>query len=275
MVPAGTPLRRSLRRMWVHGVGGATSRDPPTPRRPEIYEVAAIDAMGGPVEFWLASSYGGDRSSLRLATIQTLRRSYTSLHLRSMKGRAVRRSKRPSPKPPRHSNRITMEIGGSNRTILLRTSRRIFPPAQAHFHGYSAGCRSRPIHSTHKVTNPAWKNKPTFVTVVGRGRPVDQSPQQERMMAKRANAKTVEVNSSHVAYMSQPERGSQAHRRSWLPPHTPTSNSSAKGEQNEKESKMKPTQTGETWHRVLPRAQMGRRLVLQQGDRPPSGAEAV
>src|SRR5580700_5423917 len=28
-----------------------------------------------------------------------------------------------------------------------------------------------------------------------------------------------------------------------LPPHTPTSNSSAEGEQNEKESKMKPTQT--------------------------------
>jgi hypothetical protein len=28
------------------------------------------------------------------------------------------------------------------------------------------------------------------------------NPDQERMMAKRANAKTVEVNSSHVAYIS-------------------------------------------------------------------------
>src|SRR5258708_30584215 len=28
---------------------------------------------------------------------------------------------------------------------------------------------------------------------------------QERMMAKRANAKTVEVNASHVAYMSHPK----------------------------------------------------------------------
>jgi hypothetical protein len=28
------------------------------------------------------------------------------------------------------------------------------------------------------------------------------NPEQERMMAKRAHAKTVEVNSSHVAYMS-------------------------------------------------------------------------
>jgi hypothetical protein len=31
------------------------------------------------------------------------------------------------------------------------------------------------------------------------------NPEQERMMAKRANAKTVEVNSSHVAYMSHPK----------------------------------------------------------------------
>jgi hypothetical protein len=31
------------------------------------------------------------------------------------------------------------------------------------------------------------------------------NPDQERMMAKRANAKTVEVNASHVAYMSYPK----------------------------------------------------------------------
>jgi hypothetical protein len=31
------------------------------------------------------------------------------------------------------------------------------------------------------------------------------NPEQERMMAKRARAKTVEVNSSHVAYMSYPK----------------------------------------------------------------------
>jgi hypothetical protein len=31
------------------------------------------------------------------------------------------------------------------------------------------------------------------------------NPEQERMMAKRANAKTVEVNSSHAAYISHPK----------------------------------------------------------------------
>jgi pimeloyl-ACP methyl ester carboxylesterase len=53
---------------------------------------------------------------------------------------------------------------------------------------------------THKVTNPAWKHKPTFYMVATEDRSIN--PDQERMMAKRANAKTVEVKASHVAYMS-------------------------------------------------------------------------
>ena len=53
---------------------------------------------------------------------------------------------------------------------------------------------------THKVTNPAWKTKPTWYMVASEDRSIN--PEQERMMAKRAKARTVEVNSSHVAYMS-------------------------------------------------------------------------
>jgi pimeloyl-ACP methyl ester carboxylesterase len=56
---------------------------------------------------------------------------------------------------------------------------------------------------THKVTAPAWKTKPTWYMVATADRSIN--PDQERMMAKRANAKTVEVNSSHVAYMSHPK----------------------------------------------------------------------
>lgn len=55
----------------------------------------------------------------------------------------------------------------------------------------------------HKVTNPAWKSKPTWYMVATADRLIN--PDQERMMAKRANAKTVEVNASHVAYMSHPK----------------------------------------------------------------------
>ena len=56
---------------------------------------------------------------------------------------------------------------------------------------------------THKVTNPAWKHKPTFYMVAAEDRSIN--PIQERMMAKRANAKTVEVKASHVAYMAFPK----------------------------------------------------------------------
>jgi pimeloyl-ACP methyl ester carboxylesterase len=60
---------------------------------------------------------------------------------------------------------------------------------------------------THKVTNPAWKHKPTGYMVATADRSIN--PEQERMMAKRANAKTVEVNSSHVAYMSHPKEAAK------------------------------------------------------------------
>jgi len=53
---------------------------------------------------------------------------------------------------------------------------------------------------THKVTSPAWKTKPTWYMVATKDRSIN--PDQERMMAKRANAKTIEVDSSHVAYIS-------------------------------------------------------------------------
>src|SRR5271170_3656943 len=60
---------------------------------------------------------------------------------------------------------------------------------------------------THKVTKPAWKTKPTWYMVATADRSIN--PNQERMMAKRANAKTVEVNSSHVAYMSHPRESAK------------------------------------------------------------------
>jgi pimeloyl-ACP methyl ester carboxylesterase len=56
---------------------------------------------------------------------------------------------------------------------------------------------------THKVTKPAWKSRPTWYMVATADRSIN--PDQERMMAKRARAKTVEVNASHVAYMSYPK----------------------------------------------------------------------
>jgi pimeloyl-ACP methyl ester carboxylesterase len=61
---------------------------------------------------------------------------------------------------------------------------------------------------THKVTNPAWKTKPTWYMVAAEDRSIN--PIQERMMAKRANAKTVEISgASHVVYMSHPKEAAK------------------------------------------------------------------
>jgi pimeloyl-ACP methyl ester carboxylesterase len=56
---------------------------------------------------------------------------------------------------------------------------------------------------THQVKDPAWRHKPTWYMVATEDRSIN--PDQERMMAKRAKAKTVEVKASHVAYMSHPK----------------------------------------------------------------------
>ena len=76
------------------------------------------------------------------------------------------------------------------------------PPAESHFMAIA----QVPISTDsfiHKVTNPAWKTKPTWYMVATSDRSIN--PNQERMMAKRAHAKTVEVSASHVAYMSHPK----------------------------------------------------------------------
>ncbi len=76
------------------------------------------------------------------------------------------------------------------------------PPGEAHFMAIS----QVPISTdafTHKVTNPAWKTKPTWYMVASADRSIN--PIQERMMAKRAHAKMVEINASHVAYVSHPK----------------------------------------------------------------------
>src|SRR5271170_7711826 len=77
------------------------------------------------------------------------------------------------------------------------------PPAVSHFMAIA----QVPISTdafTHKATNPAWKTKPTWYMVASADRSIN--PIQERMMAKRAHAKTVEINgASHVAYMSHPK----------------------------------------------------------------------
>lgn len=54
-----------------------------------------------------------------------------------------------------------------------------------------------------KTTHAAWRSKPSFYAVSTEDRTIN--PDLERFMAKRMNAKTIEVKASHVSMISQPD----------------------------------------------------------------------
>ena len=56
---------------------------------------------------------------------------------------------------------------------------------------------------TGKTANAAWRSKPSFYAVSTEDRTIN--PDLERFMAKRMNAKTIEVKASHLALISRPE----------------------------------------------------------------------
>jgi hypothetical protein len=56
------------------------------------------------------------------------------------------------------------------------------------------------------------------------------NPDQERMMAKRAHAKTVEMNASHVAYMSHPKETAKLIEEAATSARSKSVNRSTKGE---------------------------------------------
>jgi pimeloyl-ACP methyl ester carboxylesterase len=76
------------------------------------------------------------------------------------------------------------------------------PPAKAEFMAKSQVLFSKDSFTT-PVTSPAWKSKPSWYLVATQDRTIN--PENERRMAKRANAKTIEVDSSHAAYISHPK----------------------------------------------------------------------
>ena len=89
------------------------------------YTRAAIDAMGGPVVL-VGHSYGGSIISEAGNDPNVAALVYIAAFALD-DVRAVRQSKRPCRKRPRHSNRIATVTGGSSKNISLPTSQRIFP----------------------------------------------------------------------------------------------------------------------------------------------------
>jgi pimeloyl-ACP methyl ester carboxylesterase len=57
--------------------------------------------------------------------------------------------------------------------------------------------------TTERTTKAAWRNKPSFYAVSTQDRTIN--PDLERFMAKRMGAKTIEIDASHLALISQPD----------------------------------------------------------------------
>ena len=54
-----------------------------------------------------------------------------------------------------------------------------------------------------RTTHAAWRDKPSFYAVSTQDRTIN--PDLERFMAKRMGAKTIEIEASHLALISQPD----------------------------------------------------------------------
>ena len=57
---------------------------------------------------------------------------------------------------------------------------------------------------TTPITQPAWKDKPTYGVVATEDKSI--APEIQRNMYKRSNTKVTEIKGSHVVFMSQPEK---------------------------------------------------------------------
>lgn len=77
------------------------------------------------------------------------------------------------------------------------------PKAEARVHAVTQGPLSGAVFAT-KFTNAAWKTRPSWYVVAKQDHVI--SPDLERFFAKRMNAKTTEVNSSHVPMISQTKK---------------------------------------------------------------------
>src|SRR5271168_4415791 len=194
--PAGRPSLASSRTMGTR----CQWRNPQRPLTPTTKSTRRPQStLWADRWFWSAIATAG-LSSPRQAIIRTWRRLSILPHLLSMKVRAVRRSNRSQAskafKPDSNGNWwIDEEHFAADFAADI-------PREQAEFMAIS----QVPISTdcfTHQVTNPAWKHKPSWYMVATEDRSIN--PDQERMMAKRAKAKTVEVKASHVAYMSHPK----------------------------------------------------------------------
>jgi pimeloyl-ACP methyl ester carboxylesterase len=170
------------------------------PRDDQKYTKAAIDAMGGPVVL-VGHSYGG--SIITEAGNHPNVKALVYIAAFALdEGESCASIEQAAPQASKAFKPDSNGLWWIDEAHFAADFAADIPRDEAEFMAIS----QVPISTdsfTHKVTAPAWKSKPTRYMVATADRSIN--PDQERMMAKRANAKTVEVNASHVAYMSHPK----------------------------------------------------------------------
>jgi pimeloyl-ACP methyl ester carboxylesterase len=168
------------------------------------YTKAAIDAMGGPVVL-VGHSYGGSIISEAGNNPNVVALVYIAAFALD-EGESCASIEQAVPQASKAFKPDSNNNWWIEQEHFAADFAADVPPAVSHFMAIS----QVPISTdafTHKVTNPAWKAKPTWYMVASQDRSIN--PIQERMMAKRAHAKTVEVTASHVAYMSHPKEAAK------------------------------------------------------------------
>jgi pimeloyl-ACP methyl ester carboxylesterase len=165
----------------------------------QMYTTAAIDAMGGPVVL-VGHSYGGSIITEAGNHPNVAALVYIAAFALD-EGESCASIEQALPQASKAFQSDSNGLWWIDKAHFAADFAADIPRDEAEFMAIS----QVPISTdsfTHQVTNPAWRHKPSWYMVASEDRSIN--PDQERMMAKRAKAKTIEVNSSHVAYMSHP-----------------------------------------------------------------------
>src|SRR5271154_899308 len=168
------------------------------------YTKAAIDAMGGPVVL-VGHSYGGGRIPAGGNPPNVAALVYIAAFALD-EGESCASIEQAVPQASKAFTPDSNGLWWIDKAHFVADFAADIPRDEAEFMAIS----QVPISTdsfTHAVRNPAWKHKPTWYMVATEDRTIN--PEQERMMAKRAKARTVEVKSSHVAYMSHPKEAAK------------------------------------------------------------------
>jgi pimeloyl-ACP methyl ester carboxylesterase len=120
-----------------------------------------------------------------------------------MPARTIRRWRRTTRRPPATTGIVFEDDWGRlSEEAFLRGFAGDLPLDEARVL-YAAQQPFKKSLTTEKTRNAAWRTKPSFYAVSTKDRTI--KPDLQPFMAKRMDAKTIEIQASHLALISQPD----------------------------------------------------------------------